>query len=135
MTPGLTMEWDANGVVLVSLLLLWTYFTPCSSVSIVNYEQVNADWDNAFKNLLYLHFNPDSLFECYNAVMLTWVFLTSYCTNSFLVHLTTFLSHENYKTLWSWDTKAAWLERQCFAVVSFTSCCENILTIKFEETV
>ena len=26
---------------------LWTYFTPCSSVSIVNFEQVNADWDNA----------------------------------------------------------------------------------------
>ena len=25
--------------------LLWTYFTPCSSVSIVNFECVNADWD------------------------------------------------------------------------------------------
>ena len=24
---------------------LWTYFTPCSSVSIVNFEQVNAGWD------------------------------------------------------------------------------------------
>ena len=24
---------------------LWTDFTRCSSVSIVNYEQVNADWD------------------------------------------------------------------------------------------
>ena len=23
---------------------LWTYFTTCSSVSIVNFEQVNADW-------------------------------------------------------------------------------------------
>ena len=23
---------------------LWTYLTPCSSVSIVNFEQVNADW-------------------------------------------------------------------------------------------
>ena len=22
-----------------------TYFTPCSRVSIVNFEQVNADWD------------------------------------------------------------------------------------------
>ena len=28
------------GVVLVSLLLLWAYFTPCSSVSIVNFEHV-----------------------------------------------------------------------------------------------
>ena len=25
---------------------LWTHFTPCSSVSIVNFEQVNADWVN-----------------------------------------------------------------------------------------
>ena len=24
---------------------LWTYFTPCSSVSIVNFEQVNAGWE------------------------------------------------------------------------------------------
>ena len=23
---------------------LWTYFTPCSTVSVVNFEQVNADW-------------------------------------------------------------------------------------------
>ena len=35
-----------NGVALVSLLLTLTYFTFCSSVSIVNFEQVNADWDN-----------------------------------------------------------------------------------------
>ena len=32
-------------VVLVSLLLVLTYFTPCSSVSIVNPEHVNVDWD------------------------------------------------------------------------------------------
>ena len=24
---------------------LWTYFTPCSSVSIVKFEQVNAGWE------------------------------------------------------------------------------------------
>ena len=24
---------------------LWTYLTPCSGVSIVNFEHVNADWD------------------------------------------------------------------------------------------
>ena len=30
------------GIVLVSLLLTSTYFTPCSSVSVVNFEQVNA---------------------------------------------------------------------------------------------
>ena len=32
------------GVALVSLLSTLTYFTPCSSVSIVNLEQVNAGW-------------------------------------------------------------------------------------------
>ena len=24
--------------------VIYTYFTPCSSVSIVNFEHVNADW-------------------------------------------------------------------------------------------
>ena len=33
------------GVVLVSLLLTWIYFTPYSSVSIVDFEQANAGWD------------------------------------------------------------------------------------------
>ena len=33
---------EANSVISVSLLLTLTYFTPCSSVSIVNFEQVNA---------------------------------------------------------------------------------------------
>ena len=27
------------------VLLTLTYFTPCLTVSIVNFEQVNADWD------------------------------------------------------------------------------------------
>ena len=27
---------------------LSTYFAPCSGISIVNFEQVNADWDRAF---------------------------------------------------------------------------------------
>ena len=40
---------DANGVILAPLLL--TYFTPCSSVSAVNFGQVNAGWEriNEFK--------------------------------------------------------------------------------------
>ena len=29
-------------VVLVSLLVTWTYFTPCSSISIVNFEHALA---------------------------------------------------------------------------------------------
>ena len=32
------------GVVLVSLLLTLTHFTPCSSVSIVNFEHIIAGW-------------------------------------------------------------------------------------------
>ena len=35
---------NAVSVVLVSLLITLTYFTLCSSVSIVNFEQINADW-------------------------------------------------------------------------------------------
>ena len=27
-----------------------TYFTPCSGVSIVNFEQLNADWDETFNH-------------------------------------------------------------------------------------
>ena len=27
--------------------LLWSYFTPCSTVSIVNFEHVIADWTNS----------------------------------------------------------------------------------------
>ena len=35
---------NAVSVVLVSLSITLTYFTLCSSVSIVNFEQINADW-------------------------------------------------------------------------------------------
>ena len=31
-------------LVLVSLLITLIYFTPCSSVSIVNFEHIDADW-------------------------------------------------------------------------------------------
>ena len=40
----LTINNRPPGVVLVYLLTL-TYFTPCSSVSFVNFQQVNAGWD------------------------------------------------------------------------------------------
>ena len=33
-----------TGVVLVTLLLSLNIFTPCSTVSFVNFEQVNTDW-------------------------------------------------------------------------------------------
>ena len=43
------------GVVLVSLLLTLNIFTPCSSVSVVNFEQVNACWalDGCRKNVIF----------------------------------------------------------------------------------
>ena len=31
---------------------LWTYLTPCSNVSIVNFGKVNPDWLNNFRNTL-----------------------------------------------------------------------------------
>ena len=40
-----TSIWHLSGIFIVNLLL--TYFTPCSSVSIVNFEQVNAGWAHA----------------------------------------------------------------------------------------
>ena len=36
---------NRGGVVLVSLLLTLNIFSPCSSLSIVNVGQVNADWE------------------------------------------------------------------------------------------
>ena len=36
---------NASGVILLSLLLTFKIFVPYSSVSIVNFEQVNASWD------------------------------------------------------------------------------------------
>ena len=44
--PAITV-YDYNyaiGVALVFLLLTLSLFTPCSNVSIVNFEQVNAGW-------------------------------------------------------------------------------------------
>ena len=35
-----------------SKLTIRTYFTPCSSVSIVNFEQVNTDSDNSFLKMM-----------------------------------------------------------------------------------
>ena len=39
---------DANDVVPVSLLLTLNIFTPCSSVSIINFEHVVVSWENCF---------------------------------------------------------------------------------------
>ena len=45
---------DIRTMPLVSLLLTLTYFTPCSSVCIVNFEQVKAGWLESTE--LYLFF-------------------------------------------------------------------------------
>ena len=41
-----------NKVAKISLLLTLNYVAPCSSVSIANFEQVNAGWDNGFHQFL-----------------------------------------------------------------------------------
>ena len=46
---------------------LWTYFTPCSSVSIVNFEHVNADWEvNHWVLFLRINHHFSSCFENVN---------------------------------------------------------------------
>ena len=42
-------HWHRSGTFVVNFEQLWTYFTPCSSVSIVNFEQVNAGWEDSPK--------------------------------------------------------------------------------------
>ena len=52
-----------EGVVLVSLLLtLLTYFTPCSSVSIVHFKHVTAGWEGTFLENLSNIYQTESLF-------------------------------------------------------------------------
>ena len=38
----------SSKVSLMLTLKLWTYFAPCSSVSIVNFEHVIAGWEGCF---------------------------------------------------------------------------------------
>ena len=66
---------------------LWTYFTPCSSVSIVTFKQVNVDWDIAtytsFQDILnfgdnvpVFKFHPikvaQNYFDSFNCLTLSW---------------------------------------------------------------
>ena len=57
-------------------LLLNLNFTPCSSISIVNFEHVNADWVSAVKVLL-----PFSLYHFSNCSAISKELLTSYHVN------------------------------------------------------
>ena len=49
--PKLTIKTqiDVNDVVLVFYRQFWTYFTPFSTVSIADFEQVNVSWDGTSK--------------------------------------------------------------------------------------
>ena len=52
---------------------LWTYFTPCSSVSIVTFEQLIAGWDWAtLSDLLNLHYSkiPTVMSQIFSALFL-----------------------------------------------------------------
>ena len=54
--------WSFYGVVLVSF---WTYLIPYSTVSFVNFDQVNAGWDLTFHgignscNPIFVRFSPN----------------------------------------------------------------------------
>ena len=57
----------------------WTYFTPCSSVSIVNFEQVNAGWARTqrhhFRNILPYNKLYDYLRFCFVHDFCYWLIL------------------------------------------------------------
>ena len=55
---------DTNGVVLVSLLLMLTYFTSCSSVSIVNFEHWISGWDINKYGTMFLQCQPKVSYIC-----------------------------------------------------------------------
>ena len=53
----------ANGVVVVPLLLTLNIFHTCSSVSIVTFEHVNADWDHSIATLSDIHSTTDVIMK------------------------------------------------------------------------
>ena len=40
---------------------VWIYFTPCSCVSIVNFEQINAGWDYTTSMASYIFHKPNKM--------------------------------------------------------------------------
>ena len=67
------------GVVLVSLLLIWTYFTNCSRVSIVTFEKINAGLVDGHRhlnlilanNFRFFNFNKLEKIKFVSVIMLT----------------------------------------------------------------
>ena len=57
---------DIRTMPLMSLLLTVTYFTPCSSVCIVNFEQVNASWEFILK--FHPRYTFDGTHVCKNSI-------------------------------------------------------------------
>ena len=62
-------HWRRSGIFIVNF---WTYLTPCSSVSVVNFEQVNAGWQEIHFNYLFPYWLT-SLTTCVFAYVLTYV--------------------------------------------------------------
>ena len=54
----MSLLWDVIDVILVSLLLTWTYFTAFSRVSIVDFELVNVCWEESLVKDLKVDFFP-----------------------------------------------------------------------------
>ena len=57
------------GLLWVSICYLWTYFTPCSSVSIVSSEQVNAGWDYFGINGITFHHPSSSIANSFKTIL------------------------------------------------------------------
>ena len=73
---------------------LWTYFAPCSSVSIVNFVQVNAGWVSVILKLAWFLFIPGMIklgSENFSVTYLkfnNYLNLASYCIRRKLISLT-----------------------------------------------
>ena len=63
------LDWHRYGV---SIINFWTCFTPCSSVSIVNFEQVNAGWD------MMEPFLASAPIQCFYLIRLFFFFFLSF---------------------------------------------------------
>ena len=89
---------DAIGVVLVSLCELWTYFTPCSSVPIVTFEQLNAGWVATFISIFNFRSSCICIQVLYKIIVLK-VYIDSILW--FLGEL--FLRTLQSRCFWSWN--------------------------------
>ena len=71
---------------------LWTYFTPCSSVSIVNFEQVIAGWDQKRKYSRFQKFFGCSIVSLFFTKVMLSSFIPLYVKKGVIVFQKVLLS-------------------------------------------